>query len=81
MLEEGICNFVFRLFFTEFSFFNFYPSYIGQEKTITNSTLPHLCAHRGVSHACPENTLTAFGAAIAMGVQEIELDLHLSSKQ
>ena len=59
--------------------FNFYPSYIGQEKTITNSTLPHLCAHRGVSHACPENTLPAFGAAIAMGVQEIELDLWMSA--
>ena len=58
---------------------NFYRSNIGQEKTITNSTLPHLCAHRGVSHACPENTLPAFGAAIAMGVQEIELDLWMSA--
>lgn len=37
-----------------------------------------LCAHRGVSHACPENTLPAFGAAIALGMAEIEFDLWLS---
>ena len=37
-----------------------------------------LCAHRGLSHACPENTLPAFGAAIALGVAEIEFDLWLS---
>ncbi len=39
---------------------------------------PILCAHRGLSHACPENTLPAFGAAIALGVEEIEFDLYLS---
>jgi len=38
-----------------------------------------LCAHRGLSHACPENTLPAFGAAIALGVDEIEFDLWLSA--
>ncbi|MDP6037102.1 MAG: glycerophosphodiester phosphodiesterase family protein [Candidatus Latescibacteria bacterium] len=37
-----------------------------------------LCAHRGLSHACPENTLPAFGAAIFLGVEEIEFDLWLS---
>ena len=37
-----------------------------------------LCAHRGVSHACPENTLPAFGAAVALGMAEIEFDLWLS---
>ncbi len=37
-----------------------------------------LCAHRGLSHACPENTLPAFAAAIALGVEEIEFDLWLS---
>ena len=37
-----------------------------------------LCAHRGLSHACPENTLPAFAAAIALGVDEIEFDLWLS---
>lgn len=38
-----------------------------------------LCAHRGLSHACPENTLPAFGAAIALGVAEIEFDLWMSA--
>lgn len=37
-----------------------------------------LCAHRGLSHACPENTLPAFAAAVALGVDEIEFDLWLS---
>ena len=38
-----------------------------------------ICAHRGLSHACPENTVPAFGAAIALGVDEIEFDLWLSA--
>jgi len=40
---------------------------------------PRLCAHRGLSSSCPENTLVAFGAAIALGVEEIELDVRLSA--
>ncbi|MCG2660850.1 MAG: glycerophosphodiester phosphodiesterase [Kiritimatiellae bacterium] len=39
---------------------------------------PRLCANRGVSLACPENTLPAFGAALALGVHEIEFDLWMS---
>lgn len=39
---------------------------------------PTLCAHRGLSQACPENTLPAFGAALAMGVQEIEFDVRMT---
>jgi glycerophosphoryl diester phosphodiesterase len=39
---------------------------------------PHLCAHRGLSQACPENTLPAFAAAMAVGAHEIEFDLWLS---
>lgn len=39
---------------------------------------PKLCAHRGLSHACPENTLPAFAAALSLGVAEIEFDLWLS---
>ena len=38
-----------------------------------------ICAHRGLSHACPENTIPAFAAAIALGVDEIEFDLWLAS--
>ena len=45
---------------------------------VANSPFPRLCAHRGLSHACPENTLPAFGAALALGVHEIELDLWLT---
>lgn len=36
---------------------------------------PRLCAHRGFSAVAPENSMPAFGAAIALGVEEIELDL------
>jgi glycerophosphoryl diester phosphodiesterase len=37
-----------------------------------------ICAHRGLSEACPENTLPAFAAALACGADELELDLWLS---
>jgi glycerophosphoryl diester phosphodiesterase len=33
-------------------------------------------AHRGASAAYPENTLAAFAAALALGVEGIELDVH-----
>jgi len=39
---------------------------------------PHVVAHRGLSGLCPENTLPAFAAAVALGVEEIELDLWAS---
>jgi glycerophosphoryl diester phosphodiesterase len=35
-------------------------------------------AHRGVSAHYPENTLAAFNRAIELGVEGIELDVHLS---
>lgn len=35
-------------------------------------------AHRGVSAHYPENTLAAFARAIELGVEGIELDVHLS---
>ena len=42
-----------------------------------NRTLsyPRLCAHRGFSTAAPENSMPAFGAAVALGAEEIEFDL------
>jgi glycerophosphoryl diester phosphodiesterase len=40
---------------------------------------PLVCAHRGLSVPCPENTLPAFGAALGAGADEIELDLWLSA--
>lgn len=39
---------------------------------------PRVIAHRGWSGSCPENTLPAFGAALALGVREIELDVWVS---
>jgi len=36
---------------------------------------PRLCAHRGFSTVAPENSMPAFGAAIALGAEEIEFDL------
>ena len=38
-------------------------------------TYPRVCAHRGFTPAGPENSLTALGAAIALGTQEIEFDI------
>lgn len=36
---------------------------------------PRVCAHRGFNAVAPENSLPAFGAAIALGAEEIEFDL------
>ena len=36
---------------------------------------PRLCAHRGFSTIAPENSLPAFGAAIALDADEMEFDL------
>ncbi len=38
-------------------------------------TYPRVCAHRGFNTVAPENTMPAFGAAIALGAPEIEFDL------
>ena len=36
---------------------------------------PRVCAHRGFNTIAPENSMPAFGAAVAMGADEIEFDL------
>lgn len=36
---------------------------------------PRVCAHRGFNTVLPENSLAAFGAAVAMGAEEIEFDI------
>lgn len=36
---------------------------------------PRICAHRGFNTIAPENSMAAFGAAVAMGAEEIEFDL------
>ncbi len=40
---------------------------------------PHVVAHRGASVEAPENTPAAFRRALAIGVDAVELDVHLSS--
>ena len=42
-----------------------------------NETLyyPRICAHRGFNTIAPENSMPAFGAAVALGAEEIEFDL------
>ncbi|MEO7092222.1 MAG: glycerophosphodiester phosphodiesterase family protein, partial [Polyangiales bacterium] len=41
-------------------------------------TRPRVVAHRGASHDAPENTLAAFTRAWALGVECVELDVHLT---
>jgi glycerophosphoryl diester phosphodiesterase len=36
---------------------------------------PRMCAHRGFNTIAPENSMPAFGAAIALGAEEIEFDI------
>ncbi len=43
-----------------------------------NDAFPRVCAHRGLSKVCPENTLPSFGAAIGVGAHEVEFDVRLS---
>lgn len=41
----------------------------------TEMKYPRMCAHRGFSAIAPENSMPAFGAAVALGAEEIEFDL------
>ena len=36
---------------------------------------PRVCSHRGFNSVAPENSLPAYGAAVALGAEEIEFDL------
>lgn len=40
---------------------------------------PRVCAHRGFNTVSPENTMPAYGAAVAMDADEIEFDLWPTS--
>jgi len=44
-------------------------------KTNDRMPYPRVCAHRGFNTIAPENSMPAFGAAIALGAEEIEFDL------
>ncbi|MCC2684862.1 MAG: hypothetical protein K0R75_1761, partial [Paenibacillaceae bacterium] len=50
-----------------------------RQYTAPMASHPRVVAHRGFSKACPENTLPAFAAAIALGAHEIELDIRPSA--
>lgn len=45
----------------------------------TQMPYPRVCAHRGFNTVAPENSMPAFGAAIALGADEIEFDLWESA--
>ena len=47
--------------------------------TESSKNYPRICAHRGFSAVAPENTMPAFGAAVALGADEIEFDLWSTS--
>lgn len=44
-------------------------------KSDNEKPYPRICAHRGFSALCPENTMLAISAAVALGADEIELDV------
>ena len=52
-----------------------YRPHVERSKQLMASPFPRMCAHRGLSQACPENTLPAFAAALASGAHEMEFDL------
>lgn len=45
-------------------------------RTDDDMPYPRLCAHRGFNTVAPENSMPAFGAAVALGAEEIEFDLR-----
>ena len=49
----------------------------GASVVLTEEEMPYprICAHRGFNTVAPENTLPAFGAAVALGAEEIEFDI------
>ena len=55
-----------------------YRPRVERAKAIQASPFPRLCADRGLSQVCPENTLPAFAAAMAVGAHEIAFDVRAS---
>ncbi len=45
-------------------------------KTDEQMPYPRVCAHRGLNRIAPENSLPAYGAAVALSAEEIEFDLR-----
>ena len=55
-----------------------YRPRVERVKKIAASPFPRLCAYRGLSQVCPENTLPAFAAAMAVGAHEIAFGVRAS---
>ncbi|MBR5011053.1 MAG: hypothetical protein IKY12_00690, partial [Clostridia bacterium] len=55
--------------------YKYRPSGSAIVKTNAETPYPRVCAHRGFKTIAPENSMPAFGAAVAMGAEEIEFDL------
>ena len=53
----------------------------GASMVLPDSRMPYprLCAHRGFNTVAPENSMPAFGAAVALGAEEIEFDIWASA--
>jgi len=51
-------------------------SSIRSQQNVTVARAFHIIAHRGASASAPENTLSAFGKAVAMGADILELDVR-----
>jgi glycerophosphoryl diester phosphodiesterase len=49
------------------------------DRALSRLGFPTIVAHRGASSTRPENTLSSFEEAIALGAQIVELDVRLSS--
>jgi len=49
----------------------------GASVTLPDTLMPYprICAHRGFNTVAPENSMPAYGAAVALGAEEIEFDL------
>jgi len=52
---------------------------VRKHKPYFDPSLPRVFAHRGLATDAPENTLLAFSAAVELGVQYVETDVHGSS--
>jgi glycerophosphoryl diester phosphodiesterase len=51
---------------------------IHREPPLKHPKLPLVIAHRGDCSSAPENTLTAFKAALAAGAHAVEFDVHIT---
>jgi len=51
---------------------------IRREPPLKHPKLPLVIAHRGDCSSAPENTLTAFKAAVAAGAHAVEFDVHIT---